>query len=116
MKRGVSPRLVSPHDRSPKPSFGQSVEESFFLAAVSDKHGVSFYSDVTTAALLRFDLRAVQQARNELVAHDLVAYRHPLAQVLSLPQPRPRASGAAPMRFGDIMRQLSASPLPGGRS
>jgi hypothetical protein len=55
-----------------------------FLAAVSDQLGLSFYSDATVAALLGCDARTVEQARQELIAHDLVAYRYPLSQVLSL--------------------------------
>ncbi len=86
---------------------GQAITLYFFLAAVSDKHGVSFYSDATTAALLGLDLHAVQRAREELMAQDLVAYRHPLTQVLSLPQRRVSSSRGGPIRLGEIMRGLS---------
>jgi hypothetical protein len=86
---------------------GEAIMLYFFLAAVSDKHGVSFYSDATTAALLRLDLRAVQNARDELVAHDLVAHRHPLTQVLSLPQRRARRESGEPTGLGDILRSLA---------
>ncbi|MFQ5720569.1 MAG: hypothetical protein ACE5IK_13595 [Acidobacteriota bacterium] len=85
---------------------GEAITLYFFLAAVSDKHGVSFYSDATTAALLRLDPRAVQCARDELVAHDLVAHRHPVTQVLSLPQRRRRADTAGPSSLKDILDQL----------
>jgi hypothetical protein len=86
---------------------GEAITLYFFLAAVSDKHGVSFYGDDTTAALLRLDLRAVQRAREELEGHDLVAHRHPLTQVLSLPQRRPASRRGAPTRLGDIMRRFA---------
>ena len=86
---------------------GQAITLYFFLAAVSDKHGVSFYGDATTAALLRLDLGTVQRAREELVAQDLVAYRHPLTQVLSLPQRRVSSSRGGPIRLGEIMRGLA---------
>lgn len=56
-----------------------------FLAAVSDRCGLSFYSDGTVAALLGLDARTIARARDELIAHDLVAYRYPLSQVLALP-------------------------------
>lgn len=56
-----------------------------FLAAVSDQFGLSFYSDATVAALLGLDAHTIAAARDELIAHDLVAYRYPLSQVLSLP-------------------------------
>ncbi len=102
---------------------GQAITLYFFLAAVSDKHGVSFYSDATTAALLRLDLRATQNARDELVAHGLVAHRHPLTQVLSLPQRRPRSGSGKPTGLGDILGSLagespctSGATRPGGRA
>src|SRR5271167_3505054 len=56
----------------------------FFLAAVSDKDGLSFYGDASIAVRLRLSEAVVVRARDELVAADLVAYRAPLAQVLSL--------------------------------
>jgi hypothetical protein len=58
----------------------------FFLAAVSDKHGLSFYSDSSIAVRLRMGEQAMVAAREELVIHDLVAYQPPLTQVLSLPR------------------------------
>ena len=89
---------------------GPAITLYFFLAAVSDKHGVSFYGDDTTAALLRLDLRAVQSARDELVAHDLVAHRRPLTQVLSLPQRRAGSGSGEPIGLGDILRSLAGGP------
>jgi len=86
---------------------GDAITLYFFLAAVSDKHGVSFYGDDTTAALLRLDLRRVQRAREELEGCDLVAHRHPLTQVLSLPQRRTTSSRGAPTHLGDVMRSLA---------
>ena len=44
-----------------------------FLAAVSDKHGLSYYRDTTAALRLRMDEQAVVRAREELIAEDLVA-------------------------------------------
>lgn len=67
-----------------------------FLAAVSDQNGLSFYSDTSTAIRLRMREQAVVAARDELAAEDLVAYRAPLTQVLSLSQtPRVRRGGLA---------------------
>ena len=57
----------------------------FFLAAVSDKHGLSYWRDATVAVRLRMPEEAVVAARDELLTHDLVAYQTPLTQVLSLP-------------------------------
>lgn len=96
---------------------GEAITLYFFLAAVSDKNGVSFYSDATTAARLRLDPQAVPRARDELITRDLVAHRHPLTQVLSLPERRPRTGNAEAASLGDLLRQLTpAAPGPGARS
>src|SRR3974390_1829488 len=55
------------------------------LAAVSDQKGLSSYNDASIAVRLRMGEQAVVRAREELVREDLVAYRPPLTQVLSLP-------------------------------
>jgi hypothetical protein len=83
----------------------------FFLAAVSDKDGLSFYSDATTAVRLRMAEAAVVRAREELVTEDLVAYQAPLTQVLSLPWPVvPRRQGGL-VQIGELFRTLAgASP------
>ena len=83
----------------------------FFLAAVSDKDGLSFYGDATIALRLRLSERAVVAARDELVAADLVAYRAPLAQVLSLPAATIQHRGGGLAQFGEILRTL-ATPSP----
>lgn len=57
----------------------------FFLAAVSDKHGLSYWRDATVAVRLRMSEQAVVAARDELLTHDLVACQTPLTQVLTLP-------------------------------
>jgi len=78
----------------------------FFLAAVSDKHGLSFYRDASTAVHLRMREQAVVAARDELITHDLVAYQAPLTQVLSLPRPG-RVERAGLHAVSEVMRQLS---------
>ena len=79
-----------------------------FLAAVSDRHGLSFYSDTSTAVRLRMSEQAVAAARVELTAEDLVAYQAPLTQVLSLPQTtRLRRGGLASL--GEVFRSLAPS-------
>jgi hypothetical protein len=85
----------------------------FFLSAVSDRSGLSFYSDGTLASLLRMTPPAIVHARNELLAHDLVAYEAPLAQVLSLPprgERRREQPGAGLMQLGDLFRQVVGQP------
>lgn len=84
----------------------------FFLAAVSDKDGLSFYGDASIAVRLRMSETVVVRARDELVAADLLAYRAPLAQVLSLPQGGVEHRDGGLAHFGEILRTLAA-PSPG---
>jgi hypothetical protein len=87
----------------------------FFLTAVADGHGLSFYGDGTTAALLRMSLPALLQARDELLARDLIAHEPPLTQVLSLPpagQRRGPDHGGGLMQLGEVLRRAVASTHP----
>jgi len=81
----------------------------FFLAAVSDKDGLSFYSDASIAVRLRMTEAAVVAARDELVAEDLVAYRAPLVQVLSLPHAAVERRGGGLVHFGEMLRALAGT-------
>jgi hypothetical protein len=85
----------------------------FFLSDVADRHGLSFYGDGTLATLLRMSLPALVQARDELLARDLIAHEARLTQVLSLPPPgqrrRPEA-GQGLMHLGEILRRAAALP------
>lgn len=86
----------------------------FFLSAGADRHGLSFYSDGATAALLRLTVPAVIAAREELLGRDLVAYEPPLTQVLSLPVRRARcaaAPGQGLLRLGDVLREIASPSL-----
>lgn len=82
----------------------------FFLCAVSDQHGLSYWGDDSTSARLRISGAALARARSELVAGDLVAYARPLYQVLSLPVgddgglPR----GGKPKTMAGILGELGA--------
>ncbi len=49
-------------------------------------------------------------ARDELVAADLVAYRAPLTQVLSLPTATIQRRGGGLAAFSGILRTLAPSP------
>lgn len=74
---------------------GDAVFLYFILVAVSDKNGLSFYSDNSLALMIRTSLPALSKARQELIQLDLIAYQSPLVQVLSLPldeQRQPRVS------------------------
>ncbi len=82
----------------------------FFLVAVSDKDGLSFYRDATIAVRLRMDEQDVVDAREELITADLVAYRVPLTQVLSLRPPVLARRGGGLSQIGDIFRTLVQTP------
>lgn len=83
-----------------------------FLAAVADRHGLSFYSDHALTCRLRLTQPALEQARQELLERDLIAHQLPLVQVLALPtlavQRRPEP-GQGLMLLGDIFRQATAA-------
>ena len=55
-----------------------------FLVTVSDAEGLSWWSERSLAARLGVDAERVRQARAELEAAELVAYEHPVWQVLPL--------------------------------
>ena len=77
----------------------------FFLAAVSDKYGLSYYRDSSIAVRLRMREPAVVAARDELITHDLVAFSPPLTQVLSLPRAT-RTQRRGLHGLGELLGQL----------
>jgi hypothetical protein len=88
----------------------------FFLSAVADEHGLSFYADGTLAALLRTPLPTLLQARDELLAQDLIAHEARLTQVLTLPPPGQRRRpepGQGLKQLGEVLRQALAAPASG---
>src|SRR5271165_3003581 len=91
-----------------------------FLAAVADRHGLSFYSDHTLSSRLRLTPQVLQAARQELLDRDLIATGLPLVQVLSLPVPvlgRRVEPGQGLMLLGDVFRQIAAAaPSEPGRA
>lgn len=91
----------------------------FFLAAVADRQGLSFYSDARIALLLRMLPEAVARAREELVEQDLVAHEPPLTQVLSVRPREPRrrvSAGQGLLQLGDVFRQIAAQTAPSSES
>ena len=72
---------------------GDAIFLYFFLATVSDKQGLSYYSDTSIAVRLRTREEHVVAAREDLLAHDLIAYQSPLTQVLCLPRGRVQRHG-----------------------
>lgn len=84
-----------------------------FLAAVADRHGLSFYSDPKLTSRLRLSQPLLEQAREELLDRDLIAQQLPLVQVLSLPSPGVRRRpepGQGLIRLGDLFRQITNAP------
>ena len=89
----------------------------FILCAVADKHGMSFYSDGTLAVMLHVPLSTLVQARDELLARDLIAHEARFTQVLSLLPPLARRGsepGRGLMQLGDILRRAAALSCPDG--
>jgi hypothetical protein len=92
-----------------------------FLITVADADGLSWYSDSTLCRQLSCGAVELQSARTELLQAGLIAYRHPVYQVLDLsPVILPLPTGARrgrqrgdgePVAIGTILQQL----LGGGR-
>lgn len=58
----------------------------FFLVLVSDRCGLSFYSDGAICSLLGISVDEYRIARSGLIKRDLIAFDGSLFQVLDLPQ------------------------------
>lgn len=83
-----------------------------FLAAVADRHGLSFYSDRTLGSRLQLAPPDLERARQELLERDLIAYQLPLVQVLSLPTPtvsRRTEPGQGLIRLGELFSQVGVA-------
>ena len=55
-----------------------------FLLTVADAQGLSYYAEPTLCRRLSMSQATLRQARQALIARQLVAYRRPLYQVLAL--------------------------------
>jgi len=65
--------------------------------------------DASIAVRLRMTEAAVVAARDELVREDLVAYRAPLVQVLSLPRATVEHRGGGLVQLGEMLRTLAGT-------
>jgi len=65
-----------------------------FLVTVADVQGLSYYSDASLGRQLHLDTVQLSAARRQLIDLDLIAYRKPLYQVLSLPEEAPLANNS----------------------
>jgi len=72
----------------------------FFLVSVSDRNGLSFYHDDKICSLIKIGLTSLGEAREGLINKSLLAYEHPIYQVLSLP-PQP----VIPLTREEIIQQ-----------
>ena len=101
---------------------GEAILLYFFLVAVSDAQGLSFYADPTVGKILKLNPEELTQARARLSQAELIGYRYPLYQVLELPReikgsPRPPPEpcaklpprGREPMSLGEILRLAAAN-------
>jgi hypothetical protein len=87
----------------------------FFLVAVADRDGLSYYGDETTSGLLKLERGVLLAARDGLQRAGLVLYRAPLYQVVALPDRRldePRGGAAS---FGEILRAIAGTKSGEGR-
>jgi len=74
-----------------------------FLVAVSDRYGLSFYSDESICALLQMPSETYRAARKGLIQKDLIAFDGALFQVLELP---PAGPASYPAAIGQLCRNL----------
>ena len=61
---------------------------------VSDRQGLSFYSDKSVRGILKLDKQSLNKARRQLQIQGLIAYEYPIYQVLSLEQPNRERNSA----------------------
>lgn len=81
-----------------------------FLITVADAHGLSYYSDAALVRCLSMSAARLSQARGDLIRGGLIAYQHPLYQVLALDSPldvKSRQLGAH--EIGARIEQLRAA-------
>jgi hypothetical protein len=76
-----------------------------FLVTVSDRYGLSFYSDDSICSLLQMPSGNYQQARTALIEKDLIDFDGTFFQVLELPPPPGRSYHRA---IGELGRNLFA--------
>lgn len=87
----------------------------FFLVAVADKDGLSYWGDARTAHLLKLPSEELVRARATLVRRGLVAYERPLYQVLELERSRPAQREGGLASVADVLRRLAAGEGADGR-
>ena len=80
---------------------------------VADAQGLSYYSDAALCRMLHLEPAQLVQARQQLLAADVLAYEKPLYQVLALPEPQPVAVAERranqPLSVGQILQRILSS-------
>jgi len=77
-----------------------------FLVTVADVQGLSYYGDTSIAQHLGMDVDAIANARNRLIQTDLIAYKKPLYQILSLDDPvQLRSAMDRPLSLGQVLQK-----------
>jgi hypothetical protein len=72
-----------------------------FLVTVADAQGLSYYAERSLCQRLSMTPAVLRQARQALIAGALVAYQHPLYQVLALDRDARRPAAERPTLAGD---------------
>jgi hypothetical protein len=76
-----------------------------FLIAVSDRYGLSFYSEESICTLLHMSSENYQSATKGLIEKDLIAFDGTLFQVLELPS-APGGQGRCPAALDNLCNNL----------
>lgn len=84
-----------------------------FLVTVADSQGLSYYSDASLMTRLSMDAQTLDQARQNLITIELIAWSTPLYQVLPLdphvahqgaPETRPKMG--QPLAISHILKKM----------
>ena len=78
-----------------------------FLVTVSDARGLSYYADASIMQRLSMDQSTFESARDNLLREELIAFKKPLYQVLSLDMGKApcRPSTETPLSLGEIFKK-----------
>jgi hypothetical protein len=95
----VDQRLV--RERSIDQLSPEACALSLFLVTVADAQGLSYYSERSLCQRLSMPPAVLRQARQALIACALVAYQHPLSQVLALDRDALRPAAERPTPSDD---------------
>lgn len=110
----IDQRLV--RDRHIQGRSPEALALYLLLCTVADARGASYYSDATAGKLLSLSSARLREARAELLAAGLIAWRAPFYQVLSLETgpaepPAAAATPAAPPEPPRAGETLSAAEI-----